>query len=169
MRINISDIVKIDGASLNVNFNEVMDSLQNLIGDEFVFGNPVIFEGKISNTSGVLKLEGNLKTEYTVKCYRCLKDINSKLDTTIKENLVDAEKVEKDTDIETYTYEGNFIEIDRILIDNIVLNLPMKQVCTKDCKGICPKCGVDLNLEQCECKEDEADPRMEILKNFFKS
>ena len=169
MKVNISDIVKIDGASLNVEFNEVINDLKTIAGDEYIFISPVRFDGSIVNISGVLKLNGQLKAEYTVKCHMCLKDVDGKLSININESFVDADKVENDTDVETYTYEGNFIEIDKVLMDSIVLNLPMKQACTAECKGICPRCGIDLNVGQCECKDDEINPRMEILKDFFKS
>ncbi|MCX8130039.1 MAG: DUF177 domain-containing protein [Clostridia bacterium] len=169
MKVNISDIVKTDGASLDINYNEVMDDLKTIAGNEFTFENPVRFEGKLVNISGVMKLDGRLSTEYSVKCYRCLKEVTGKLDIGIKESFVDVEKVEDKTDIETYTYEGYYIEVDKVLIDNIVLNLPMKQVCEAECKGICPKCGIDLNSGECECIEDEINPRMAVLKDFFKS
>ncbi len=169
MKINISDIVKTDGASLDINFSEVINELNTVIGEEFIFNGPVEFTGKLVNTSGVLKLEGHVQAEFATKCYRCLKNVDGKVDADINESFVDKDKVDEDTDVEMYTYESNFIEVDKILIDNIVLNLPMKQICEVECKGICPKCGTDLNIGTCECKDEDINPKMEVLKNFFKS
>ena len=82
----------------------------------------------------------------------------------IKENFV---SIESDVEDESYTYEGKYVEIDKALKDNIVLNLPMKQLCKKECKGLCPKCGKNLNETACDCKEDDINLKMEALKDFF--
>jgi len=164
MKIDISDIIKVDGASLNVEFNEPISDLNSII-DEFEFNNPVGFKGNITNVSSILKLNGRLETEYKAKCFRCLKDIDCKIDLVVKENFVESGK---NADYEAYTYEGNLVELDKVLIDNIFLSLPMKQVCSEDCKGLCPICGCNLNEEVCNCKQDEdINPKMEALKNYF--
>ncbi|MCX7923813.1 MAG: DUF177 domain-containing protein [Clostridia bacterium] len=163
MNINISDIVKVEGASLDVEFVEKLTDLDSVVGD-FTFDNPVHFKGRLVNIGGVMKLDGHLKADYSSKCYRCLDDVNGEIDISIKEDFVDREK---SSDTETYTYEGNYVSLDKTLKDNIVLNLPMKQVCTDECKGFCPKCGIDMNTKSCECKEEDINPKMEILKNFF--
>ena len=68
-----------------------------------------------------------------------------------------------------YIYTNKVIVLDKVLKDNIILNLPAKQMCSYDCKGLCLECGVDLNNERCSCSKEELDPRMETLKNFFKN
>ena len=163
MKLNISSIVKTSGASLDVVFNETIAALSSMVND-FTFSEPVSFNGQLVNHGNALKLDGRLSAEYITKCCRCLKDVNNSMSITIKEEFVSAENPEADVD--TYTYTGNFIEIDKVLTDNILLNLPIRLVCTKGCKGLCLKCGADLNTKPCECKEETIDPQMEILKNF---
>ena len=164
MKIDVSIIAKNSGTSLNIMFNENIADLKTY-DDGFEFNNPVEFSGQLVNVSGVFKLSGYLKTGYIVKCYRCLKDIKGEMDLEIKEDFVNAEK---STDPEDYTYEGNAIIIDKALKDNIILNLPMKQICAESCKGLCALCGADLNIESCGCKGDTVNPQMETLKRFFK-
>ena len=82
----------------------------------------------------------------------------------VKEDFISASE---NTDDEAYSYEGKYIDLSRVLKDNIILGLPMKQVCKPECKGLCPKCGTDLNEKECDCKEDYINPQMEVLKNFF--
>ena len=54
-----------------------------------------------------------------------------------------------------------------ILIERIVLELPLKALCTEDCRGLCPVCGINLNEKQCSChKEDTLDSRFAKLKDF---
>ncbi|MCR4435834.1 MAG: DUF177 domain-containing protein [Clostridiales bacterium] len=163
MKVNISDILKKEGASLNIEFNEKMEEL-NSIDPGTVFGEPVVFKGNLVNIGGVLKLRGRLYTRYTAKCYRCLKDVTCSVDVDVTEDYISAEK---NQDADAYTYEGSYIVIDKAFIDNIILNLPMKKVCSESCKGLCPMCGTDLNVSECGCKDNPMNLQMEILKNLL--
>lgn len=117
------------------------------------------------NAGGIIKLDGELWADYRAKCSRCLKDIESKMHIDVKENFV--EEGSNKTDEEYYTYHGKFLELEKVMIDNIILNLPAKQVCDEACKGYCPKCGADLNNDECKCVNEDIDPRLEVFKNFF--
>lgn len=166
MNINISDIVKIEGASLDVVFQEKIEEL-NSVENTIEFNSPVVFTGSFTNIGGVLRLNGKLSVDYVTNCYRCLKDINSELQAVVKEDFIESTKA-ADHD-EAYTYEGNFVSIDKVLKDNIVLNIPMKQICNEACMGLCPVCGNDRNEKACQCKEETMNPKLEVLKNFFNS
>jgi uncharacterized protein len=163
MNINISDIVKTDGASLDIGFIETIDAL-NTYSDEFVLENPISFKGKLTNIGGILKLDGHLSLRYNTKCFRCLGDLSGELNINIKEDFV---KDESNTDVEAYNYQGSCVSLDKALIDSIILELPMKQVCSKSCKGLCQRCGADLNVQSCGCMEEMLNPKMETLKDYF--
>jgi uncharacterized protein len=164
MRIDVSDIIKINNATLNVEYKGVLEDFAS-VNDGYLFDNPVSFNGVVTNTGGVLKLDGRLKASFTTKCYRCLEDIAGELNLKIKEDFLPPQA---NNDGDFYTYEGNAIDIDKVLKDNIILNLPMKQVCNDNCKGLCRTCGTNLNISKCDCKQrNDVDPRMESLKNFF--
>lgn len=167
MKIDISELIKQDGASLEVSFN---GEIQEMNRDEsgFMFKDPVAFSGRLTNYGGMLKLDGKLKAAYTVKCYRCLKEVAGFMDLPIREDFMASEKQEE-SDSDAYTYEGKFIELDGVLRDNMVLNLPMKTVCSETCRGLCPKCGADLNKGSCGCREDDINPRMAKLEDYFKN
>jgi uncharacterized protein len=163
-KISISSIVKANGAILDIEFSDNIEGL-NSVGDEFQFNDPVTFKGQLMNYDGLLKLVGHLETKYTAKCHRCLNDIERKIAVDIKESFYN--KGSSDS-IEGYTYEGNYIEIDKALRDNIILNIPSRHICIPDCKGLCPKCGKNLNTGICECKDEEPiNPKMKVLKKFF--
>lgn len=164
MRVNISEIIKNHGAYLDIKFSEDLPDL-DVIADEYIVKNPIDFKGRVVNFSGILKLEGCLKTNYTAKCFRCLKEMDESIEIDITEDFVEAGK--GDTD-EAYTFEGNYIDLDKPLKDNIILSLPTRKLCKEDCKGICPQCGCNLNEESCNCEDDKINPQMEVLKNFFK-
>lgn len=163
MKIDVSSIVKINGASLDVKFDEAIAELNNLESG-FVFTDAVKFEGVLTNASGVLKLNGSLKVAYSTKCSRCVKDIEDNLELKIREDIIEGSET---ADVDAYTYNDNYILLDSILKDNIILNLPVKKVCDDNCKGLCPRCGTNLNEKTCDCKDDYINPQMEALKKFF--
>jgi len=165
MRVNVSDIVKTEGAGLDVDF--LGDLPELLEYDTSVEFKPSFkFTGRIVNLGGLLKLSGDLHFEFSANCLRCLKQVDTVSDIRVEESFVE---VSKSDDVDAYTFEGNVVDIDKPLIDNIILALPMKTICSDDCKGLCRVCGTDLNLKNCNCDEREiVDPRMEILKDYFK-
>lgn len=163
MKIDVSRIIKINGAWLDVEFNEPLEELNSVI-DDVEFDNSVFFKGRIENLNGVLKLEGVAKTEYTAKCYRCLKSIRAQISADVSDDFVPEER---NNDVDAYTYSGNFVVIDKAVKDNIILNMPLRLICDENCKGFCAKCGVNLNEKECNCEKDAVDPRLEELKKFF--
>ncbi|HOQ36395.1 MAG TPA: DUF177 domain-containing protein [Acetivibrio sp.] len=164
MKIDISNILKSDGASLDIELNEPLEESTIALGD-FIVDRPVSFKGRLVNAGGVIKLDGHLVAEYRTNCSRCLKDIESIVRIDIQEDFIEEDSNKTD---EQYTYQGKYVELDKVIKDNIILNLPVRQICDDECKGFCPKCGVNLNKGKCECSDDETDPRMSILKDFFK-
>ncbi|MFW5872616.1 MAG: YceD family protein, partial [bacterium] len=59
------------------------------------------------------------------------------------------------------------VDIRQILKSNIFLDLPIKPLCSEDCKGLCPQCGQNLNKGDCNCERDIIDPRLAKLEKFF--
>ncbi|MDP4093728.1 MAG: DUF177 domain-containing protein [Bacillota bacterium] len=165
MKVDIRDILKIDGAALDIEFTDMLEN-SNSIDPEIVFEEPVSFKGRLVNVTGILKLDGRLAAQYKTRCYRCLKELKGSLELKISEDIV---STENNTDLEAYTYENYHIDLDKILVDNLVLNLPMKTVCSDACKGLCSVCGSDLNEKDCCCSTEAIDPRLEGLKKFFNS
>jgi len=166
MRIYVADILKTNGASLNVGFYENLDGLNSNAGIDLVFDSPVSFLGRVTNIKGVLSLGGHVKADYKAKCFRCLKELESSVEADIKEQFINA--LNK-TDDEAYNFEGNYINIDKALIDNIIISLPMRHACSKTCKGLCPVCGANLNETTCGCKIEQVSTNMERLKIYLKA
>ena len=165
MKINVSDIVKTEGAGIDVTFCDDLPELQKL-DTSVEFKPPFKFTGSIINLGGLLKLSGELHFEYSANCLRCLDCVEMTADVDVEENFIE---ISESNDDEAYTFEGYVVDIDKPLMDNIILALPMKVICKEDCKGLCKTCGTNLNLKNCNCDESEiVDPRMEILKDYFK-
>jgi len=165
MKVDISNILKVNGESLNVELEEVLEGFDKL-EEAYVFDAPVKLDCKFTNIGGIIKMEGHLNVGYLAKCSRCLKDVQSFLEIDLKEEFTREGQIE---DNDNYVYDDKVIVLDKVLKDNIILNLPARQLCKDDCKGLCSKCGADLNNGRCSCNKEELDPRMEALKDFFKN
>ena len=62
------------------------------------------------------------------------------------------------------TYDGDRIDLDEIVREQILLALPTRQLCAEDCKGLCPSCGANLNEKACGCEQQQTDPRWSALE-----
>lgn len=165
MRVNVSDIIKTEGAGIDINFSDDLPELKDL-GLSVEFKPSFEFAGRIVNLGGLLKLSGELHFEFSTNCLRCLKRVETATDVKVEESFVE---VSKANDEDAYTFEGFVVDIDKPLMDNIILALPMKTICSENCKGLCKTCGTNLNINSCKCEKHEiVDPRLEILKDYFK-
>lgn len=163
MKIDISSILKASEGSLNVEFEETIDNKGMQFADVEI-KDPVRFKGVFVNDGESVKLEGVLGFSFSVDCCRCLSGFDSEMEVTIKEDFVDVDKAKEDV----YTYQGKIVDLDKVFVDNILLNLPSRHVCKEDCKGLCAICGGDLNKVSCNCTKEDINPAMEALKGFFK-
>jgi uncharacterized protein len=162
MVIDVSRIIKHDGASQNVDFTGMIEEIDEVFSG-YAFNKPVRFSGNIVNEKGILKLSGVIETVYDAQCGRCLSAMEIGVSMAIKEYIF-ADTPEDDS--EAYTYAGKSVDLSRIMKDNIILNLPVRQLCSEKCKGLCPECGSNLNVAACGCKKESGDPRWEVLNKF---
>ncbi|MDI6713446.1 MAG: DUF177 domain-containing protein [Thermodesulfovibrio sp.] len=120
-------------------------------------------------------IKGVVSGEVELQCGRCLKEyilpIKTLLEVTYhpvqhlnKEELIELKRDEMDVDF----YREGLIDTEDIIRDQILLNIPMKPLCSEDCKGLCTICGTDLNYSECGCIVQEIDPRMAILQSLLR-
>ncbi|MFP4019997.1 MAG: YceD family protein [Halanaerobium sp.] len=154
MYINLSDLKEIGGRkqlSLELEFHNL-----EFANREIEIEKPIELELEIFNTRDSFVVEGKLKAELILSCSRCLQKYSSPVELDISEEVL---KSEMEDEEELY--------LDEIVVDNIILSLPMKPLCSDNCKGICPKCGQDLNEGECDCEVEALDPRLAKLKDFY--
>jgi len=118
--------------------------------------NPFHLDADIFNTKDSFLIRGSMKGEFILECSRCLEKYNSELSLEIEEEVLKEEMEDADE-----------LHIADIIRDNILLSLPIKTLCSPDCKGLCPHCGQNLNRGECDCEVEQVDPRLAKLKNFF--
>lgn len=166
MLIDISGVLKSENICIDIEFNDKVKGLENTINSYNLSGN-VIFNGTLKKAKGeILSVTGLIEYEYDVDCYRCLEKIHRNMKIKVDENILNGKRVADKDD--SFVYEGNYLDLDIILKNYIILSLPMKQVCSNECKGLCPICGNNLNEKKCSCNEEnDINPRMEMLKKYF--
>lgn len=122
-----------------------------------------------------IRLVGSMSTRVEVRCARCLdpvtRDINESFDLLYRPQGVDAagdEAAITQAETEIGYYRGEGLLLEDVLKEQVLLALPVKLVCAADCKGLCPHCGRNLNVENCDCVTTMSDPRWAALEDIRK-
>lgn len=116
-------------------------------------------------------VNGVLHLQIQVPCDRCLENVNTDFHFEISKELdmkVSDEDRVKDLDENSFV-SGYELDTDKLIYNEILVNWPMKILCREDCKGICNRCGTNLNNGTCDCDTTVLDPRMSIIKDIFKN
>ena len=128
------------------------------------FSTPVRVSGSVGNHTGVVELSAKAEFVLDMDCDRCAKPIKLALTADIFHTLVTSLNDEANDEL-LLINELRF-DLDPLVTEDIFLELPSKFLCSEDCKGVCPKCGKDLNTGSCSC-EKEIDPRLAALKQLL--
>ena len=120
-----------------------------------------------------IRLNGALRTKIEVACARCLdpvvQDVKRDFDLLYRPQGSDAgpaERAVNGVETEISYYQGEGLLLEDVLREQVLLAVPLKVICRENCKGLCPHCGKNLNLEQCNCAEPLEDPRWSALKDI---
>jgi uncharacterized protein len=120
-----------------------------------------------------IRLQGDLSTQLELACARCLEsvvqDVARKFELLYRPQGTDAGKEEMSitaVEAEVSYYQGDGLLLEDALREQVLLALPLRVICREDCKGLCPHCGKNLNLEPCSCAEPHEDPRWSALKDI---
>ncbi|MDO5349832.1 MAG: DUF177 domain-containing protein [Lachnospiraceae bacterium] len=170
MLINLSELFSCQGKVKTYTQNLEMEQFHGPVGDyEIVKKEPVVL--RITH-SGEKKMtvEGEAGLTLQMPCDRCLEPVEVPFRLSIEEELdmnqSDEERVEA-LDEQPYI-SGYYLDVDQLVGNELMLNLPMKVLCREACKGICNQCGTNLNYGTCDCDHSVPDPRMAAIQDIFK-
>lgn len=164
MLLGLSKIIDSPGAS--VPFSTSVDLSDLRYGISFPVSEPVLAQGVVRNTAGVLLMKGSVTTTIHGICDRCAAEFTRDIDFPIDVVLVTELASEENEDEWVFPLVGDSADLDDIVRTVFVLNLDSKLLCKEDCKGLCPRCGKNLNDGKCTC-EKELDPRLAALRQFL--
>ena len=149
-----------------VPFSLELDFSDMVFGSSRPATKPVRASGEVVNTAGVLLLDGLIEAEIHGVCDRCTREFDREIEIPVHAGLeTDPDSQEAD-DLWTFVVEGDEVDLDEIIRTAFVLEMDSKMLCSPDCKGLCFRCGADLNLGQCQCKP-EPDPRFAALQQLL--
>lgn len=116
-----------------------------------------------------LFLEGKVKLSLMIPCSRCLDPVKTDFDLTLEASLdMDQSEEDRIEELDEQPYVSGYnLDVDQLVCNELMLNLPMKVLCDEDCKGICNRCGANLNHETCDCDRSSLDPRMSVIQDIF--
>ena len=120
-----------------------------------------------------IRLRGKLATAVEAPCARCVEpvryDVNADFDLLYRPASADAHPEEasiSEAETEIGFYQGDGIQLEDVLKEQVLLTLPAKMLCREDCQGLCPQCGKNWNQGKCDCKQDRSDPRWAALESI---
>jgi uncharacterized protein len=132
---------------------------------------PLDWSATVERANEEIRIAGSLKATVELNCSRCLEparqEIGRPFDLFFRESdeeMYDEDEVElSERDTRTAFFSGTRLAMGDVLREQVLLSLPMKALCNVDCKGLCPSCGANLNVSNCNCPKEQFSPHMEKL------
>lgn len=166
MPLELNDIFVTPGGRIEVDDCFVYDDLS--ADGENLTVSPVRIHGRVTNTGGLVELTYTADFKYSKPCDRCLTETEKTMNREFVHTLVlSAENEESDDIIVTANAAGYTLDLFSLVRDDILLELPIKHLCSETCLGLCPQCGQNLNEGKCNCKKEAVDPRMAVLDELL--
>ena len=164
MLLGLSKIIDCPGGS--VSFATSVDLSDLRFGACCPARDPVRASGTVRNTAGVLVLSGSLTARLYGVCDRCAREFQRDVEFPMEAVLVTELSDEENEDEWVFQLEGDSADLYDIVTTTFVLNMDSKLLCKPDCKGLCCRCGANLNDGPCGC-QPELDPRFAALKQLL--
>ncbi|HOK63350.1 MAG TPA: DUF177 domain-containing protein [Soehngenia sp.] len=163
MLVDISNVLDKDyfEEELNIDLNEKIFDLDNYITIKYPIKIDIIISKSLNNILFKLKC----KLNYEAVCSRCLELYDGSFSIASEGNIV-YRKNDEEFEENSLILRDKSVNLDEFLYQEIASSIPMKFLCREDCKGLCKKCGINLNNKNCECDKQSYDLRFEKLKDL---
>jgi uncharacterized protein len=133
-------------------------------------------EGSARLKGDEVSVRGEISAEVEVNCDRCLAAVRVPLEVKFDTAFIPKEKAAVKTenvellaeDMALAAFEGDELDVDELVREQILLALPLRRLCREECRGLCPECGADLNSTRCSCEQGGVDPRWSALAELKK-
>jgi uncharacterized protein len=159
-RIPVAELLRRHGASRDLHVSEPLADLRGPVA-EITPSSPVSIDGTLERISDGIVVRGTVTAEWTAPCSRCLAPVTGTISVHVDE-LFEPHPLAG----ETYELEIDVIDLEPLIRDALLLELPAVPLCRDDCAGLCPSCGIDRNVAKCDCVTTELDPRWAALRSL---
>ena len=168
MQIHLSDISSSEGMRIQKTVEFGMDAITFQSGTFPVIAKEPIELTIVNTGDRNLEVTGTGKITVGIPCDRCLKPVLTSVSFDIDDTVEMEENASEDEEPEEKDYiDGYSLDVDRLVFGELLLSMPGKVLCKDDCKGLCPVCGTDLNVTECDCEKESLDPRMSVFKDIL--
>ncbi len=134
---------------------------------------PIIINIEIEQAGSNVRVKGDVKGRLLLSCSRCLDDfeweVADKFDCVLMLPLGEKGYPEVELspeDLDVSFFDGETVDVAQIAVEQIFLQMPIKPLCNPECKGLCPRCGANLNLESCRCPSEAVSSPFEALRKI---
>lgn len=167
LRLDIAELERRDRVSIE---GELPGDLPLWDETGFRFPEPVrVHLVAQATTSGEILVRGTIEAVLETECRRCLQPVQVKLDEEVAILFAPPDQLtpeDQGGEIRLLDLEGNVLDLSEAVREELVLAAPRWVECDPGCKGLCPRCGVNRNEEECDCSVEELDPRWAALRNL---
>ena len=129
------------------------------------FRRPAKVQGEVVSSAGIVTLRAVVTTRFEGACDRCAAPLDREDVLPIEHVLVTSVNNEENDDL--VLIENFRLPLDELVEMDVLLSLPSKNLCRPDCRGLCPRCGHNLNDGPCGCEQKETDPRLDVLRQLI--
>lgn len=162
MLIDVRPVLHTPGRRLDFRFELDLSDLE--FDGRTPVSRPVAVEGEVRNTAELLELSLAARTMLDAVCDRCGKEFSR--DKEIEYRCMLAEELQNGESDEIVLLEDGKVDAGDLARTAFILGMDSKTLCSEDCKGLCPRCGADLNFGPCSCQK-EPDPRLAALATLL--
>ena len=159
-RIPVADLLKRPGAARAERVRAPLAGLSGP-GSEVPGDAPVDVDVTLERVSDGIVVRGSVTAPWRAACSRCLAPVDGEVSVHVDE-LFERHPLAG----ETYPLDDDVLDLEPLVRDALLLDLPSRPLCQVDCAGLCPECGIDRNTGTCDCGDDELDPRWAALRSL---
>ena len=164
MILDVTSVLHTPGGRLPFQFSMDLSDLE--FGGRYPVSRPVAVEGEVRNSADVLTLTLTASTTLDAVCDRCGKAFSQEKEVPYSCML--AEELQNEDSDDIVLLEAGKVDAGELARTAFVLGMDTKTLCSEDCKGLCPRCGANLNDGPCGCQK-EPDPRLAVLAKLLEN
>ena len=172
MKLSVYDI---EEAAKELSYDEPTAPLNDVLVHgqvcDYTFTVPAAVRIEYYRAGQELFLHGHITGSVVGQCARCVEEYDFVLDKDFSIVLVPRRELEdqaelEEEDLDLSFYGGEEIDLSPLVREQLILALPTRPLCREGCRGLCPKCGANLNMQECACATAAEDPRLAVLRNL---
>jgi uncharacterized protein len=145
----------------------------NPVDERVSLTQPATVSGKVRLAGNEVFVNGHVETRAKIECDRCLQPVETPVNADFALEYISGSEYESsevaeltEAEMSVSVFDGEALDVDEIVKEQVLLAVPTRMLCREDCKGICPECGTDRNTGDCSCATSDIDPRWAALKNL---